>query len=454
MFGNKFNTAKVETTSRLCVGRIKLLRNKKQVQLKQSQRDIAELLRAGKQEFARIRVEGVIREKLLLQAYEILELYLELITVRAQLLAKTKELPRDMMEAVSSIIYAAQRINDLPELSTLRQLFGAKYGKEYATEASADATTAKWQVNANLIRCLLVEAPQPEEKLAMLSEIAQEGGVEWDLAAAAREMGVMAPGGAMQAGAMPLPPLTAHSSGHSISSAAGGGGGGAAGPAAIAGPGGGGVGGGGGGGGGGHGGLPPPPHQQQHPAAAQYANAHQAAAAAAAAAAQANAAAAYAAQMAHGGGGAPPPPGHPSGGPPPSGSGAPPPPGWLVAPGSEHGAPPPPVGPPAAAGFQHPPAHGGPGAAAPPPPAVAHDDGDPRPGGSGFVVRSNEDIQRAYDAALGPPSKGAPAAPQLPPDNSPHLPSPPATLPGSAPPPQVEDEYEELTRRLEALKKS
>ena len=104
---------------------------------------------------------------------------------------------------------------------------------------------------------------------AMLSEIAQEGGVEWDLAAAAREMGVMAPGGAMQAGAMPLPPLTAHSSGHSISSAAGGGGGGAAGPAAIAGPGGGGVGGGGGGGGGGHGGLPPPPHQQQHPAAAQ-----------------------------------------------------------------------------------------------------------------------------------------------------------------------------------------
>ncbi|KAG2432977.1 hypothetical protein HXX76_008705 [Chlamydomonas incerta] len=445
MFGSKFNAAKVETTSRLCVGRIKLLRNKKQVQLKQSQRDIAELLRAGKQEFARIRVEGVIREKLLLQAYEILELYLELLTVRAQLLAKTKELPRDMMEAVSSIIYAAQRINDLPELSTLRQLFGAKYGKEYATEASADATTAKWQVNANLIRCLLVEAPQPEEKLAMLSEIAQENGVEWDLAAAAREMGVMAPGGSVQAGAMPLPPLTA--SGHSIS------GGGGAGPAAIAGP------------GGGHPGLPhhggmapvavapPPQQQQQHPAVAQYANAQQAAAAAAASAAQANAAAAYAAQMAHGSGA--PPPGHPAGGPPPPSPGAPPPPGWLVAPGAEHAPPPPPVGPSGGAGFPHPPGPGGPGAAAPPPPPpVAHDDGDPRPGGSGYIVRSNEDIQRAYDAALGPPSKGAPAAPQLPPDNSAHLPSPPNTLPGSAPPPQVEDEYEELTRRLEALKKS
>ncbi len=84
--------------------------------------------------------------------------------------------------------------------------------------------------------------------------------MEWDLAAAAREMGVMAPGGAVQAGAMPLPPLTA-ATGHSVSSGGGGGGG----PAAIAGP-------------GGlphHGGMAPvavapqPPQHQQHAAAAQ-----------------------------------------------------------------------------------------------------------------------------------------------------------------------------------------
>jgi hypothetical protein len=56
-----------QTTCRLCVGRIKLIRNKKAVQIKISQREIAEQLKAGKQEFARIRVEGVIREKLLLQ---------------------------------------------------------------------------------------------------------------------------------------------------------------------------------------------------------------------------------------------------------------------------------------------------------------------------------------------------------------------------------------------------
>jgi hypothetical protein len=45
---------------------------------------------------------------LCVQAYEILELYLELIAVRVQLIAKSKEIPRDMVEAISSIIYAAQ----------------------------------------------------------------------------------------------------------------------------------------------------------------------------------------------------------------------------------------------------------------------------------------------------------------------------------------------------------
>jgi hypothetical protein len=44
--------------------------------------EIAELLKQNKDDFAKIRVEGVIRENLLLQAYEILELYLNLVTVR------------------------------------------------------------------------------------------------------------------------------------------------------------------------------------------------------------------------------------------------------------------------------------------------------------------------------------------------------------------------------------
>lgn len=41
------------------------------------------------------------REHRMLQAFEILELYLELLAVRAELLAKTREMPPDMVEVRS-----------------------------------------------------------------------------------------------------------------------------------------------------------------------------------------------------------------------------------------------------------------------------------------------------------------------------------------------------------------
>ena len=73
-------------------------------------REIADLLRTSKQENARIRVETVIRENLLLQAFETLELFMELLAVRAQLVEKSKDMPPDMIEALSSLVYSAQRL--------------------------------------------------------------------------------------------------------------------------------------------------------------------------------------------------------------------------------------------------------------------------------------------------------------------------------------------------------
>jgi hypothetical protein len=58
--------------------------------MRQYRKDIAELLRSGKQDYARIRVEAVIREVSTQTGYEILELYLELLAVRAPLIASTK----------------------------------------------------------------------------------------------------------------------------------------------------------------------------------------------------------------------------------------------------------------------------------------------------------------------------------------------------------------------------
>lgn len=183
-----FSQMKCKVQCQLLSGRIRLTRNKSQIQLKQTRKVVADLLRTNKEENARIRVEYVIRLERTLQAYEVLELFVELLKVRAELIEKSKEMPPDMIEAISSLVYATQRITDLPELQEIRKMLGSKYGKEYVAEASSDALCRKWHVNENLIRCLDIGAPAPEDKLACLSEIAQEHGVEWDVAAAATEM--------------------------------------------------------------------------------------------------------------------------------------------------------------------------------------------------------------------------------------------------------------------------
>ena len=427
------------------------------MQSKQYRKDIADLLRSGKQDYARIRVEAVIRETLSLTAYEILELYLELLAVRAPLIANSKEIPRDMVEALSSILYASRRMPDLQELETLYKMFAAKYGKEYVTEASNDVTCSRWNVNDNLRRCLTVEPPEPTLKLQTLSDIAQEYGVEWDMDRARRELlpdfdMPMGGGGYGDTGG----PYSVYSTQHTGAAA-----GGPSHPIAA-----------------------PPPAAPAAAAAGRpgggYADAQAAAAAAAAAAREANAAADYAARYANqgggggGGGGTPTAAGF-SGNLPGSPSAAA---AAAAAPGRAGAAPPPPMG--WLSGGALP---GGP--AIPDSLATANSSGSgvsgynhaPPPAAPDlgpYKVRSQDEIQRAYDAAAGPPSKGAVA-----PADGPGAPPPGAATAGGgsdggsqsageelpAPPPPITgtgsrgnggpvSEYDELQKRFEALKKS
>ena len=132
------------------------------------------------------------REESLLQAFDILELHLELVGVRATLLEKVETAPEDMVEALSSLVFAAPRLGDdlLPELTVLKQMLARKFGREYAEEACDEATaTSKWRVSERLVGLLAVGVPAPEAKAAALAAIAAEfGGVEFDEKAAVEDM--------------------------------------------------------------------------------------------------------------------------------------------------------------------------------------------------------------------------------------------------------------------------
>lgn len=54
-----------------------------------------------------------------------------------------RECPSELREAVASVIFAAPRCSDLPDLMHIRNLFAAKYGKEFiaaATELRPDTS--------------------------------------------------------------------------------------------------------------------------------------------------------------------------------------------------------------------------------------------------------------------------------------------------------------------------
>lgn len=101
--------------------------------------------------------------------------------------------PLSTAQAICSIIYASQRISgDLPELATLRNMLASKYSglyKDFAVAAASDTHYREWQVNETLAGCLSVEAPSPEQKIAVLESISAESGAPFDAAAARAEMG-------------------------------------------------------------------------------------------------------------------------------------------------------------------------------------------------------------------------------------------------------------------------
>ncbi|KAA8538012.1 hypothetical protein F0562_027408 [Nyssa sinensis] len=186
-FANKgFKAAKCKTLLKLTIPRIKLLRNRREIQIKKMRRDIAKLLETGQEATACIRVEHIIREEKMMSAQEIIELFCELITVRLPLIEAQRECPLDLKEAISSACFAAPRCADLPELLQVPMLFTAKYGKEFVTAATE--LMPECGVNHQLVEMLSVRGPAPDVKLKLLKAIAEEHELDWDPAASEIEL--------------------------------------------------------------------------------------------------------------------------------------------------------------------------------------------------------------------------------------------------------------------------
>ncbi|KAA8523216.1 hypothetical protein F0562_009639 [Nyssa sinensis] len=178
MLHRSFKPAKCKTSLKLAAARMKLLKNKKEAQWKQLKRELAQLLESGQDQTAFIRVEHVVREEKMMAAYDLIEIYCELITARLPIIEAQKNCPIDLKEAITSVVFASPRCADITELLDVRKHFTAKYGKEFIT--AAVELRPECGVNRMLVEKLSAVAPDGQTKLKILSAIAEEHNIQWD----------------------------------------------------------------------------------------------------------------------------------------------------------------------------------------------------------------------------------------------------------------------------------
>ena len=111
----------------------------------------------------------------MIESYELIELLCELVHERIKYIASEKECPDDLKQAVYSLIWSIPRV-DVIELVEVRRQLVAKYGKQFAEDASNNTNNI---VNERLFEKLSVKPPSSFLVTRYLQEIAKEYKVDW-----------------------------------------------------------------------------------------------------------------------------------------------------------------------------------------------------------------------------------------------------------------------------------
>ncbi|XP_077230742.1 uncharacterized protein LOC143863847 [Tasmannia lanceolata] len=179
MFARNFKTSKLKTLLGLAISRLAVLKNRRQVRCTQGRNDVAQLLRLGHHERALLRVEHVIKDQNMLDVFVLIEGYCHLLMERLVLIQNQKDCPHELKEAVSSLIFAASRFGESPELHEIRRIFTSRYGNEFA--ASAVELRNSCEVNPQMIQKMSTEQPSLESRMKVMKDIASENRITLQL---------------------------------------------------------------------------------------------------------------------------------------------------------------------------------------------------------------------------------------------------------------------------------
>ncbi|XP_058193951.1 uncharacterized protein LOC131310773 [Rhododendron vialii] len=168
------NKSKFKALVKLAVYRLAVLKSQRRARCSIARADVVQLLDLGHHDRALHRVEPVIKEQNTLDAFVMIEGYCHLLLDRIELIQeeRSRVCPEELKEAVSSLVYAARKCGQFPELQEMRMIFTSRFGKEFVT--CAIELTNNCRVHPTMIWKLSTRPPSLENRLSVLKEIASE----------------------------------------------------------------------------------------------------------------------------------------------------------------------------------------------------------------------------------------------------------------------------------------
>ncbi|MFS8000187.1 putative vacuolar protein sorting-associated protein Ist1 [Helianthus anomalus] len=154
--------SEMKTTMR----RMEIIKRKRNAVQKFLRNDVADLLTNGLYTNA---YDRLFADQNLSWCYEFVEESCVLVISRLSSMSKQRECPEECMEAIPTLMFAAARFADLPELRELRSIFYERYENHLEP-----------YVNQEFVKNLKAHIPTKEIRLQMMEEIAMEYGIEWD----------------------------------------------------------------------------------------------------------------------------------------------------------------------------------------------------------------------------------------------------------------------------------
>ncbi|XP_051131899.1 uncharacterized protein LOC127251966 isoform X2 [Andrographis paniculata] len=162
-------TVKCKSLIKTTRARMEVVRKRAEAKQRFLKEDLGKLLSNGLDINAYGRTDEYIAGMNILSCYDYLDQSCEYILKQLSTMQKLEECPEECKEVIASLMYAAARFSDLPELRDLRDTFQERYGSGLETF-----------VNQKFVEKVSSRPATSEKKVRVLQNIASEFSINWD----------------------------------------------------------------------------------------------------------------------------------------------------------------------------------------------------------------------------------------------------------------------------------